>query len=489
MISGREALARLETAISEVRDDESRLDAALASATDEAAGARAEQATAFRRLAEVRLDALASDRVGGQIDRVERVALDLLAEKRRQLAELGDRRKAANAALGARQTERRSLAGRLEEIAGRITALTEKTRARIAADADWMAADAGVRAARATVDRAEAKTRQAEEDRRAKGAPYEADRLFMYLWAAGWGTSAYRSGFFVKYFDARVARVCGYDQARPNYAMLCDLPVRLKAHAEGLAEEVAKATAARTAIERRALEADGIAALEAEFAAAKAEIDAGNQDIASVQADLTTLDASHAVLVGGEDPQLTRALDEVASALAGTDLQTLYADAFATPTPEDEKIVRRIDELAKKVTAAEAEIAQTREAIRQTAERRSQLEYTRDRARTSGWDRPGWTFGSEEMLGRVIGGIIGGIVSSPELWNVLLGGMRQSHRNNDTWGGGFGGGPRLPGGGGDWFGGGGGSSGGSSGGFGGDGGFSTGGGFGGDGGGETGGGF
>lgn len=490
MISGRQALAQIEDAISSARDDEGRLDAALNSATERAAAARGEQMDAFRRLARIRLDDLASSKVGSHLDSAEADALELLAEKNRALADVAEKRRSTASAVGAGEAKRRDLAGRLEEIAGRITALTEKTKARVADAADWKGADAKVRDAEATRQRALDKTKQAESDRVTKGAPYEADRLFMYLWNAGWGTSSYSASFFVKFFDAKVARICRFDEARPNYATLIDIPVRLKGHADGLTEEVEAARAVRTAIERKALEADGIEALEAEFAQVKALVDAGNAELASAQNQLSTLDASHGALVSGDDPQLTAALDRVAQSLAAKDLQTLYADAFATPTPEDEKIVRRIDELGKEIASLGDEIARTREVIRQTAQRRSDLEQARDRGRTSGWDRPGWTFGNEQALGQVIGGIIGGIVTSPELWNVLLGGMRQ--RNSPTPSGGdwFGGGPRVPTGGGDWFGGGGSGGGGSSGGFGGDGGgFTTGGGFGGDGGRDTGGGF
>lgn len=483
MISGRQALAQMEQAISSARSDESRLDAALASATDTAARARAEQADAFRQLARVRLDILASTTVADRIDAVERQALDLLAEKRKALAEVVAARKSAAEALGAGQATRQGLAGRLEEIAGRIGALSSATKARIADDPAWVAADAKVRDADAMVKRAEAKTAQAETDRAAKGAPYEADRLFMYLWSNGWGTSRYAGGLVTRFFDAKVAKVCGFIEARPNYAMLTDLPLRLKAHAAGLAEDADKVRAARTAIERSALVADGIEALEAEFAAVKAEIDHGNKGLASVQNDLAALDASHAALASGDDPQITRALDQVAQSLAATDLQTLYRDAYATPTPDDEVIVRRIDELSKIVAKAEADIAAIRETIRQTAARRADLEENRDRFQRSGYDRPGVTFGNDQLLGSLIGGVIGGIVSSPDLWRAILGGAsRSNHGSGDI----FGGGPRVPGGG-DWFGGGGG---GSSGGFGGDGGgFTTGGGFGGDGDNSSGGGF
>jgi hypothetical protein len=485
MISGREALGQLEQAITSARSDESRLDAALASATDTAARARAEQADAFRGLARVRLDALAGSSVVGRIDAVEREALDLLAEKRKALAEVVAARKAATEALGAGQATRQGHAARLEEIAERIGALSSATKARISADPAWIAADAKVRDAEAMVKRAEAKTAQAETDRATKGAPYEADRLFMYLWSNGWGTSAYGGGLVTRFFDAKVAKVCGFIEARPNYAMLVDLPVRLKGHATGLAQDADTVRAARTAIERAALVADGIEKLEAEFAAVKAEIDDGNKGIASVQNDLATLDASHAALASGDDPQIARALDEVARSLAATDLQTLYRDAYATPTPDDEAIVRHIDELAKTVAGAEADIVRIRETIRQTAARRADLEENRDRFQRSGYDRPGVTFGNDQLLGSLIGGVIGGIVSSPDLWRAILGGAsRSNHGSGDV----FGGGPRIPGGG-DWFGGGS-SSGGSSGGFGGDGGgFTTGGGFGGDGDNSTGGGF
>jgi len=485
MITGRQALAQMEQAISSAREDEHRLDAALASATDTAARARAEQADAFRRLASVRLDALAGSTVVGRIDAVERDALDLLAEKRKALAEVVAARKAATEALGAGQATRQGLAARLEEIASRIGALSSATRARISTDPAWVAADAAVREAEAMVKRAEAKAAQAAADRAAKGAPYEADRLFMYLWSNGWGTSAYGGGLVARFFDAKVARVCGFTEARPNYALLTDLPLRLKGHAEGLARDADEVRARRTVIERAALVADGIETLEAEFARVKAEIDDGNKGIASVQNDLATLDASHAALASGDDPQITRALDEVARSLAATDIQTLYRDAYATPTPDDEAIVRRIDDLSKTVTEAEADILRIRETIRQTAARRADLEENRDRFQRSGYDRPGVTFGNDQFLGSLIGSFIGSVVTSPELWRAILGGVHQSSRpSGDV----FGGGPRVPGGG-DWFGGGA-SSGGSSGGFGGDGGgFTTGGGFGGDGDNSTGGGF
>ncbi len=479
MISGRDALAQIEAAISSARADEARLDAALASAVDEATRGRAAQVDAYRALARVHLDSLAeTGGAVGALDWAEKQALAIVAEQRKALDEVVARRREVSETIATGQARRHEAAGRLERAIDRIEALTEKTRARIADDADWRAADAAVTEARGLAERADAKAKQAEADRAAKGAPYEADRLFMYLWRNGWGTGKYTGSGLTRTLDAKVARIAAFDAARPNYALLIEIPLRLRAHADRLAAELKEVTAKRTAIERRALEADGIGALETEFAEIKAEIDAGNADLASVQSDLAGLDARHGALVGGETAKLTEALDKVAESLGHQDLQTLYARAYQTPTPDDEKIVRRIEEIGNAIARADAEVARLRTTIRDTAEHRNELEVNRDRFRREGWDRPGVSFGNESAIGNIVGGVVGSLIGNV-LWSALTSGVQLRHgwRREE---GGFGGSLHLPG-----------DGDGSSGGFGGDGGgFSTGGGFGGDGGdNSTGGGF
>jgi hypothetical protein len=71
------------------------------------------------------------------------------------------------------------------------------------------------------------KASQAEADRARKKGPYKSDPLFMYLWRRKFGTSNYPSGFFVRYFDAKIAALINYRDARANYAMLNQIPDRL----------------------------------------------------------------------------------------------------------------------------------------------------------------------------------------------------------------------------------------------------------------------
>ena len=88
---------------------------------------------------------------------------------------------------------------------------------------------------------AEKKAEQAEADLQEKRQPYEADPLFMYLWRAKFGTPEYRAIPIVKYFDRKVAKLIGFEGARRNYAVLLQLPLRLREHADRLRAELSGA--------------------------------------------------------------------------------------------------------------------------------------------------------------------------------------------------------------------------------------------------------
>ncbi len=88
-----------------------------------------------------------------------------------------------------------------------------------------------------TIAEAEQKVRQAEADRDEKRRPYEADPLFMYLWRRGYRTRSYRANWLVRYFDRKVAHLIGFETARINYAMLMQLPIRLREHVDRLQNE------------------------------------------------------------------------------------------------------------------------------------------------------------------------------------------------------------------------------------------------------------
>lgn len=82
------------------------------------------------------------------------------------------------------------------------------------------------------LEAAERKAAQAEADLAAKRVPYEQDPIFMYLWRRGFGSPRYTSTGLVRNLDRMVATHVGYADASRNYAMLTELPIRLREHAE-----------------------------------------------------------------------------------------------------------------------------------------------------------------------------------------------------------------------------------------------------------------
>ncbi len=477
MWTARDTLFQLENHIAQARGEVDRLDATLASATAEAARLRTERTQALAQLAQVRLDGALRAPVEQRLQATERRAREIIARRAERMAALADKRIAAAAAIEAARGERDAAQDAVEAAIDALDGRRAEVAGGVRASAAWTAAERAVEEARSVADEADKKARVAEEDLAVKRKPYDADPLFSYLWARGFGTSAYRASPFVKFMDRWVARVCGYDAARPNYFMLNEIPVRLRAHAAARLEAVAEAEAARGRVERSALEAAGIGPLEAALDAARARLAAAETALDQREADLAALDRERDG--AGDDPAWREAIDLVASELAQTDIRRLEEQAFATPTVEDDQIVRRLRQIDAAIGKVDAEITETRAVAREAARRRGELERGRDQFRRQGYDHPMGTFGNEGLIGQVLTGILKGIATSGDLDRVLRDGYgRRQSRSDDRFGGGapWGRGPwggasgGMTGGstgswsGGSWGGGGGGSSRGSSGG-------------------------
>ena len=133
-----------------------------------------------------------------------------------------------------------------QDLADALEALDEqrqRTAERIQSDAAWRAAKSAVETAEKIAVNADEKASQAEADLAAKGKPYEDDPLFIYLWRKKHGQADDRSGLFVRFFDRKVAGLVGYRDARANYAMLQEIPLRLREHAKNKQSDVETAKA------------------------------------------------------------------------------------------------------------------------------------------------------------------------------------------------------------------------------------------------------
>jgi hypothetical protein len=446
MLTGRDALYSIEQAISRVRADEDRLDVALRSAIDEAARLRREEAEGFRVLARVKLDAMMRDQVIGDLDASERRALSMIENQRQAFDALVRRRGEAQAALDKAEADKHDRDQALADALESLDEQRHRTAERLKSDAAWQAAKAAVDAAAQVAANADQKASFAEADLAAKRQPYEADPLFMYLWNRKHGQAEDRSGNLVRFFDRKVARLVGYQDARANYAMLREIPARLREHAKGKQADVAAVRQQAAAIERKALVAEGVEPLEARVKAADEAVKAGEGRIVKITAELQAIEAERQkALAVGDEAAYGGAVDVLVQGLAREDLNQLYREASRTPTPSDDQAISAIAAARTAYQKADTEVAQIRDQIRDMAQRRTELEGARDRARTSGYDDPRGTFGGgQEVLGQVIGGILGGLLRGGALDQVFRDNYRTPSRRVDTDFGGQHDGPSWP---------------------------------------------
>jgi hypothetical protein len=343
------------------------------------------------------------------------------------------------------QRARAAALAAIEAALEKVDARREETQARLENDEVWVAQRRTLTHARQIAEAAAEKAARSTAEKAEKKRPYEADALFMYLWRRGFAAPGYRAFPLARFLDGRIARLIGYQEARANYFMLNEIPLRLREHAERLVEGAEAEAKKLATIERRALEADGILPLEATLAEAENGAAEVERDLAAREEELAHLDGEeHAALAAGTDPVLREALDLVASTLAREDLADLHRKALQTPTPEDDKIVALLKDLRTKIVRVDSQIEETRKTALDIARKRQELERSSEDFRKKGYDDPFGEFVNERVIVQVIAGILGGLLSGRDLEKVLRDGFQ---RRPPRTRGGFGGGIKLPGGG------------------------------------------
>jgi hypothetical protein len=441
MISGRQAIAQIEQTIEKARQQEAKCELAYTRATEEVGRLRIQRTEAFRELARLKLDAITQNKVVGELDAAERQAVSLLTSRREALRQLTERRRQAEERVRQAEAARQAAVDTLEQTLADIETIRRNVEAKVSINPEWISDRARIDEVTGQAQQAEKKAVQAEADRDEKRRPYEDDPLFMYLWKRKFGTAAYRVNPFARYMDRLVARVVGYDKARANYALLNEIPERLREHARRVIGDLREARDRLTALERRALVEAGIEAAEAEGAKARDAVAEAEDRLAEAREALATLDRTHDTSVMEGDAPYREAVELLAAADAREDLNQLYQEALRTPAPQDEEIVRRVQATDVMINRALRQAVTAHRQLKEVAERRATLEYEWEELRHQGYDTPYGTFGNEAALGNVLGGVLTGAVGGAILGQVLRGGF---HHGPSPWDSGFGGGIPFP---------------------------------------------
>lgn len=357
----------------------------------------------------------------------------------------------------------------LEKTGEQLEAASKQASTTLETNEAWKAQRAVVDNAIAVIERADTKADTAEADRSDKGKPYEDDALFMYLWQRGYGTSRYKAGNIVRLLDGWVAGLIRFHNARPNYAMLTEIPKRLREHVDALKEQAKAEVEKLKAIEKAALEAAGGGGLDVEMAKIRTDLNAFDKRFGELNGELDRLRQIEAQIASGEDQHFNEIVAALGTSLQADDTRRLWKEAFDTPSPEDERIVERIEKSYDDMHGVENKIEQIRKELRRLSRRREELTEVSSNFRRHRYDDYGSEFVDDAIIGSILGDFLRGGMSGRDYWGRIERGHRhRPHQGGGMIGGGF---PGFPSDGGSW--GGGGVGGGGGGGGGGDG-FSTG---------------
>lgn len=338
-LNGRDALALLDNHLSRLRQS-------MAAAIADADGVEArrgtiqrEQAAAYGALAAMRLDLMQAGGDGAEFGKLEAAARALTERHAAFVAAEKAALEAAETALGALETKRTQLAARQDGAVETYEARVAEAEANLKGSAAYAALVEAAEEARAVTQRAEQKLELARTDRTEKGAPYEQDALFSYLWKRKFRSPDYKAGAITRMLDGWVAKLCRYDQAFLNYQRLTELPDRIAEHAVFVAGLEDKAEAALVEAEERAMREAGVDALKAEADRLKAEISVCDEEIAAAEEAHRAKAQRHEAALKEEAGPAVEARELLAAELRKASFPDLRVLAAETVELEDDRLV------------------------------------------------------------------------------------------------------------------------------------------------------
>lgn len=436
-LSGPQAMKSLDDAIRDIRREEDELGRRLSRRTERLNKLREAEAEFFAELAQTRLDPDVRETITGRLTRAEQEARAVVERVAEETATLEAELQTIDRQIADRARMRRRLLEELEAEQAKLRALSDKIARAIEKDPEYQRKHDAAENLDAVAQQSLEKARQAEADREEKGRPYREDPLFMYLWEEGYGTRNYRPSNLTRWLDGWVARLVRFHKARPNFAMLNEIPLRLREHADRQVALAQQAADDLDVLETRAIDAAGGKPVREAIAKAQAKITQIDEDMLGLEdeRDKKALDYRHKV--EGRDPNLLEAGKRLGDALSNQSVQELLRLARTTPTERDDAIVAKIEDVRLRVAEEEQDGQEDKAHLKLLAARRRELEDIEFEFKASRYDDPRSVFQEENLAGDLLGEFLRGAITAAGYWDAWQKSQRWRPGTGD-WGGGFG---------------------------------------------------
>lgn len=427
-MSGYQALGSIDQALAELQQQIQASDQQNQVFSDQVIELGQEQSKNFRELARFRLDHVLNGALQAELDSTDQRVKYVLEKRRISLTQLEKDMLAAGQAQAGVEQERSILADELVQKITHLEKLEAQAQQQLSQQAAYQLQLEKAQLAEQIADQAERKVMDAQQDRIDKGETYEQDPLFSYLWARGYGTSQYHANALIRFLDRRVADLCAYHDARPNYAMLLEIPLRLEEHAAQLRAIANQEGDLLDEMELQAATDVGLPAFQNSLDGVRQRIDQSDLHIAQMEDAMHEMQARKLVFVSGEDPQFSQAVQILAETLELENLDALYQRARATPNRQDDMLVDDLYENDQALEQLRNKLSELKSRHAEHLHRLAELEKVRRNFKQARYDEPRSGFGNKAMLLMMLNEFIKGMVGSDDVWDTI----RREQRSRPT---------------------------------------------------------
>lgn len=419
MNTGRQTMASIYKTLQQAQQQVVAVEVRIQRATDEVMQLDRSAADRYRDLARLRVNLLAAGKIVQALDAGEQRVVQLLQVRKQAFDELLGKLGDAEQQRLTREAERNQQSLQVDEAAERLDKAEAATQQRLEQDEGYRQQLEKTREAERIAGHAEEKAQLAEQDRIKKGKPYEDDALFSYLWKRGYGTSKYRANPLTRLLDAWVARLAGYQDARPNYHMLLEIPARLGEHAQDVRARADHEYQTLEALELKAREEDGIPPLQAAVEEAEKRLAEMDTQLEQQQQSHQQLIEQKSVYLAGDDDYFRQMVDLLATEYRRDDIRTLRADAQLTPLPEDDTVVEKLSDIERKRQHTRETIEQQRSLMTTHRQRVSELESVLADFKRNRYDSVNSSFKNGDMIAILLSQFLQGAVARGGLWREI----------------------------------------------------------------------
>jgi hypothetical protein len=216
-----------------------------------------------------------------------------------------------------------------------------------------------------------------------------------------------------------VARLINFKEARADYHMLTELPIRLREHATKLRKEEDLQVQALQAMEKEAAEQDGVPKLQSELDEAEKRLHQINDATESEEVRHQKLLEQQADFSAWVDEYSRQAIELQVAELEREEMVNLYHQAQVTPSPEDDVIVHRLNDLQDEQRQTSEESKSVKKAQQQNQRSLIELEQLRQKFRRHSYDGYHSNFPSTFGLALLLGQLMRGGMSSDSVWGEI----------------------------------------------------------------------